>query len=432
MSRTDKKKTRTKKTPAAKRTGDYAAAAHTDGRPKTVPSRGPGEAPDKQEMWALVYDSVEDKWDQSKGFRKALVPRPYLDEATDPLDARAAILKLKYTGFCGSDAGIWFRTSFKRMIHESLKAENKTTRIIGHEVLGEIVDIGSVTAAHYGYHVGETVAAESHIVCGRCHQCLIGAYHVCTNENIIGITRDGGFAEYIKLPAEVLWRTDTSKIRPEVAAIQEPFGNAVHACTATDLRGKRLAVFGCGAIGQFTILIARALGASRIVGVEPNPHNAGLAKRLGADEVIQFKPEKNGWKADQDVVEAVREFSGSDGVDVCMEMAGYNSSVNNVFQSVRRGGDVVLFGLQSGDFTVQDFSRLIVKGITIRNVIGRRIFDTWEITKNLLEFRENQIQEKIYNDILNKGNGTIVNFRNFDPVDFEQRIKAHPKMLIEW
>jgi threonine 3-dehydrogenase len=259
---------------------------------------------------------------------------------------------------------------------------------------------------------------------------------VCTDERIIGISRDGGFAEYIKLPASVIWRTDVNKIRPEVAVVQEPFGNAVHACTAVDLRGKSVAIFGCGAIGQFTIMIAKALGASRVIGIEPNPINADLARKLGADDVVSFKvetgDERNGWKAYPEVVEQVVRFSGIDGVDVAMEMAGQNSSVNNALASVRRGGDVVLFGLKSGDFKIQDFQRNIVKGINIHSVIGRRLFETWELTKNLLEARENGIQDKIWNIMLNRGKDTIVDAEDFDPETFEKKIGKHPKLIIRW
>jgi len=385
-------------------------------------------------MWALVYDVEKDKWDKTRGFRKTQVAKPTID-AKNRRDANSVIVKLKYTGFCGSDAGIWFRSSFKAMIHNSLKSEHKTTRIIGHEVLGTVAEIGPNAAVNYGFKEGDLVAAESHIVCGRCHQCLIGQRHVCVNEKIIGISQDGGFAEYIKLPASVLWRTDASKIRPEVAVVQEPFGNAVHAATAVDLRGRSVAIFGCGAIGQFTIMIAKALGASCIIGIDPNPVNAELARKLGADEVIEFKiqPDKNnGWKSYPDIVEQVVKFSGIDGVDVAMEMAGYNSSVNNALMSVRRGGDVVLFGLKQGDFKVEDFQRTIVKGINIHSIIGRRLFETWVITKSLLESKENGIQDKIWNVMLNRGKDTITDIKDFEPAEFEKKIGTHPKLIIRW
>jgi len=422
--------------PAARHTRHPKPAARAK-HPKGAASVGKPRVPMPrlaEPMWALTLDVEKDRWDKSRGFRKIQVARPRLDPK-NPLDASAVILKVKYTGFCGSDAGIWFRTSFKAMIHDSLKAEGKTTRVIGHEVLGEVAEIGPVARAHYGLKEGDLCAAESHIVCGRCHQCLIGQRHVCTDERIIGISRDGGFAEYVKLPATVLWRTDPKKIRLEVAAIQEPFGNAVHASTAVDLRGKSVAMFGCGAIGQFTIMIAKALGASKIIGIDPNPVNAELAKKLGADEVVKFDihdDKRNGWKAYPEIVERVVKFSGIDGVDVAMEMAGYNSSVNNAIQSVRRGGDVVLFGLKSGDFMIQDFQRVIVKGINIQSVIGRRLFETWEITKNLLESRENGIQDRIWNVMLNKGKDTIVDIADFVPEEFEKKIGTHPKLIIRW
>jgi len=395
-------------------------------------NRSPKSAEVGEDMSAIVFDTKKDSWKNSKGLRKDRVPIPELNEKKFPIDAAQVVVKITYTGVCGSDAGIWFRTSFRDMIYNSLAAEGKTTRIIGHEILGEVVEMGSVSEARYGLKKGDIVSAESHIICGMCHQCLIGQTHVCVNEQILGISTDGGFAEYIKLPARVLWRTDPRKIRKEVGAIQEPFGNAVHACTAVDLRGKNVAIFGTGAIGQFAILIARALGAARVIGVEPEPHNAKLALELGADDVIEFTPRDNGWRANPEVVEALKDLVQADGVDVGMEMAGFNSSVNNVMQSVRRGGEVVLFGIRSGDFQIENFARMIVKGITIKNVIGRRIFETWEITKNLLEAKENKIQKKIWEVMLKKGKGTILDINKFDPVTFEKKITTHPKILIKW
>lgn len=420
----------------AARVGTGGAAVSAD--PVVRPKKGDGHdvAPrEAEEMWALTYDVQDDPWDKTTGFRKTRVPRPELDEDEDALDASRAIVRVMYTGVCGSDAGIWYRSSFKDMIHDSLEEEGKTTRVIGHEVFGQVVEVGSVAEARYGIKRGQMVSAESHVVCGKCHQCLIGQTHVCTDEKILGISMDGGFAEYIKLPARVLWKTDTRKIRREVAAIQEPFGNAVHACSAVDLRGKSLAVFGCGAIGQFVIMIARALGAAKIIGIEPSTRNAKLALELGADEVVRFDPVKRGpntWRANTEVVERVVEFSGIDGVEVAMEMAGYNSSVNNAFQSVRRGGDVVLFGIRGGDFQIENFSRLIVKGIKTSSVIGRRMFETWEMTKNLLETKENRIQSKIWNVMLKKGRGTIMDIKRFDPAIFEKKISTHPKILLRW
>lgn len=386
-------------------------------------------------MWALVYDKQMDDWDKSKGFRKMEVPKPRLDEISDPEDADNVLIKVIYAGFCGSDRGIWFRNSFKGAIFDSLKREKKNTRIIGHELIGEIVEVGTHARKHFGYKPKDIVSTESHIICGRCFQCRLGQTNVCADDIIIGISRDGCFAEYIKLPAKVLWATDKSRIPLKVAAIQEPFGNAVHCCTKVDLRGKTVAVFGCGTIGLFVILIARALGASRIIGIEPLEMHRKMAIELGADHVIALDThsQKNyPHQYDQAVVDAIREYTDGIGADVSLEMSGYNASLNNAIKSVRRGGDVVLFGLKSGESIIQDFDRMIVNGISMHSVIGRRIFETWFITRNLLEAKSNGIQDKILDVILNKGEGTIHHINDFSTEKFEAAITTHPKVLLQF
>lgn len=383
------------------------------------------------QMWALVYDKEKDVWEQSRGLRKVRVARPQLSEAGDACDSEMAIIKVLYSGFCGSDRGIWFRNAFKDLLHDSLQAEGRHQRIVGHELLGEVVQAGRIASERFGYRPGDIVTTESHLICGQCHQCLIGDTHVCSNEQIIGFSRDGCFAQYVKLPASALWRTDLQKIRPEVACVQEPFGNAVHACTKVDLRGKSLAVFGCGTIGLFALLVARAVGASRIIGIEPDARNADLARRLGVDELVQFTPGSDSWRSDPDVVEQVRAFGGN-GVDVAIEMAGHNCSVNNAVRSVRRGGDVVLFGIKSGDFTIENFSDIISNGISLSSLFGRQLFRTWFMTRNLLEAEHNGIQQKIYEVILNRGEGTVVPVEDFNVQDFERAILNHPKVLIKW
>ena len=181
--------------------------------------------------------------------------------------------------------------------------------------------MGSKVAKKYGYTVGQTVAAESHLTCGKCYQCQRGEKHVCTNEIIMGITIDGCFAEYIKLPAGVLWPTDTSLIRPEIACMQEPFGNGVHAATKVNLRDKTVAILGCGPIGLFTVLIARAYGAKMIIAVDPLEKNRNLAKQFGADETLSTEASKDEL-FDAKLVDQIKELTGGIGVDAALEMAG--------------------------------------------------------------------------------------------------------------
>jgi threonine 3-dehydrogenase len=386
-------------------------------------------------MQALVYDKASMPWDRTRGFARREMPRPELDEAARPTDADDVIVKVIFAGFCGSDRGIWHRTAFKGHIFESLKREDATVRIIGHEMVGEVVEVGSRAAVVHGLKPKDIVSTESHIVCGTCYQCRHGETHICARDQIIGISRDGCFAEYIKLPARVLWPTNPRRIKLKVAALQEPFGNAVHACTKVDIRGRTVAVFGCGTIGLFVIMVAKALGAARVIGVEPLARNREMARKLGVDELIELAPGKggkNGWRSDRDVVGAVRELCDGVGADVSIEMAGYNSSVNNAIQSTRRGGDVVLFGLKQGNFHLQAFDRLIVNGIDLHSVIGRRIFADWYITRNLLEDTGNGIQRKIMQVILGGGDEAVVHIEDFDPERFEGVMAAWPKPLIQF
>ncbi|UQA62337.1 zinc-binding dehydrogenase [Polyangium aurulentum] len=387
-----------------------------------------------ESMWALTYDREAQPWESTVGLRKTEVPRPRIDTGADYHDRSMVLIRPMMTGFCGSDRGIWFRTAFKDMIHNSLERDRKPVRTIGHELLGQIVDLGPDARQTYGFEVGDIVSTESHIICGVCYQCRVGDTHVCADDKIIGISEDGCFAEFVKLPARSLWRTDITKIRPEVAAIQEPFGNAVHACTKVNLRGKRVAIVGCGTIGLFAVAIARAMGATYVIGVEPMESHAEMARRLGADEVL--RPEKQSsekpYASDPSLTEKIRKLTDGVGVDVALEMSGFNSSVNNAIRAVRRGGDVILFGLKSGDAVIESFDRMIVDGVSLHSVVGRQIFETWHITRQLLESRDPNIHDLIWEVILNRGEGTMFDFRDYDQAAFQKAITTHPKVVIRY
>ncbi len=385
-------------------------------------------------MWALTFDRSREDWSGSTGLVKERVPRPRLVEPDTGYDRSSVIIKVRYAGFCGSDRGIWFRSSFGDMILGSLDEEGRDKRITGHELIGEIVEVGSRVGPKYGYQVGDVVSTESHIICGTCYQCQLGETHVCAKDKIIGISMDGCFAEYVKLPAKALWPTDLAKIRPEVAAIQEPFGNAVHACQVVDLSGKTVAILGTGTIGLFAVLIARALGASMVIGIEPDPENADKARRLGCDAVLTpSAPSPDApWRADAELQQQVLALTRGVGVDVAMEMAGHPSSLNNALKVARRGGHVILFGVRNGEATVQDFHRVVMNGLTLHGVVGRRIFHTWRITRRLLEARDNGIQDAVWRVILGEGEDTVVRIADWERDSFERRIRAHPKVLIQF
>ncbi len=391
-------------------------------------------------MKALVFDKKKTKWETSKGFEKVNVPKPILDEKKNPDDARYVILKVHYAGVCGTDRGIWNRQAFRDVILNSIdkQVENggNPYRIIGHEFFGEIIEKGSKVK---GFKIGDFVSPESHVVCNNCYQCKRGEKHVCTNEKILGISHDGGFAEYAKIPSHILWKTDTSKIRPEIAAMQEPFGNAVHAASKVNVKGKTVAVFGLGPIGMFLTLVVKGMGAKSIIGIEPNPVSIDMAKKLGIDYVVPLKKIVNGiqntaksYHHNKEVTDEIVKITKGVGVDVSFEMAGFNSSVNNCLYATRRGGEIILFGIKQGNFVFEDYNRLIVHGFTMHAVIGRQVWNTWKTTKNLFENSKNKIQEKMYNIILNGGRNTILSIDDYTKPKFEKMMQEHPKLLIQF
>ncbi|MBI4088219.1 zinc-binding dehydrogenase [Candidatus Kaiserbacteria bacterium] len=392
---------------------------------------------------ALTFDIEKDGWDKSRGFVMREVPMPVLDEKKNPEDALAVILKIRYAGVCGSDRGLWFRTAFKDLVHDSLKREGKTMRINGHEFVGEIVQMGSMVKRLYNdldeknpvkLEVGALASGDSHVTCGRCYQCRLGEGHVCMNEAILGISIDGIFAEYVKIPAKNLWAVDESRIRPEIASILDPFGNAVHASTRVDMRGQRVAIFGAGPVGLFSVLLARNFGAAKIIAIDVNPANLEMAKKLGAHEtvLIEKKTKQHDWEHDPEVVARIMELTYGKGVDISMEMAGPFSSVNNCIESTRRGGHVVLFGIKDGDITIPKFAAcVIVRGLTLHGIIGREIFRTWQIAQRVLSDKTNGVQDAIWKTILKEGKGTVLDFKNFTPESFEQAMNEHPKIIFK-
>jgi len=392
---------------------------------------------------ALTFDVEKDGWEKSRGFVLRDVPMPVLDEKNNPEDALSVILKIRYAGVCGTDRGLWYRQAFKELLHRSLKNEGKTLRILGHEFVGQIVERGSMVDRLYNdldeknpvkIEVGALASGDSHVTCGRCYQCRIGEAHVCLNEAILGISIDGIFAEYVKIPAKNLWAVDERRVRPEIASIYDPFGNAVHASTVVDMRGQRVAVFGCGPVGMFTILLAQRFGAAKIIAVDVNEANLKMAKELGAHETILIGKNKkeHDYDADSEVIDRIMELTYGKGVDISMEMAGPASSLNNCILAARRGGHVIAFGIKDGAMTIPNFSpNVVVRGLTIHGIIGREIFKTWQIAQRMLSDKANGIQDAIWNVILKKGEGTILPMANFTPDSFEKSMNAHPKILFK-
>src|SRR3990167_7668298 len=380
---------------------------------------------DTSTIFGLTFDTKADGWDRSQGFIKREVAMPQLDEAAQAEDALSVLLEIQYAGMCGTDRGIWQRQVFKELIHSSLAAEGKTQRILGHEFVGKVVKAGSLVGTLYGLREGDAVSGDSHVTCGRCFQCRVGEEEVCQDQKILGISTDGIFARYVKVPAKNLWAVDFARVRPEIAAMLDPFGNAVHACSKVDLRGKRVAILGCGPIGMFAVLLARAFGAVKVIAVDVLDANLAMARELGAHVTVKLDGGAAAVGAGSAAVPAdpklraeIMKLTYNKGVDVAFEMAGPNASVVNAIEVTRSGGHVILFGLKDGDFALPAFKSIVVRGLTLHGIIGRQLFQTWQTSQRMLSDPTNGIQDKIWRIMLNEGHDTIVPFADYEPASF--------------
>ncbi len=277
------------------------------------------------------------------------------------------LVYVEAASICGTDLHIWNWDPWSQR-------RIKPPLILGHEFCGTIVEVGD-RVRQAG--IGDYVSAESHVTCGLCYQCRTGQAHMCPKTKILGVDRNGAFANYVVVPEKVIWQNDRSKMPPEIATLQEPFGNAVFATMNQDLSGRSVAVLGCGPIGLFTIGISQAVGAKAIFASDIHPHRIELASVMGATKVFNAQ--------EGEVVERIVEANGGYGVDVVLEMSGAASAITTAFRVVRNGGDVVLFGIPPKPVEIDVAENMIFKNLTVRALNGRRIFDTWYKTRWLLE-----------------------------------------------
>lgn len=243
--------------------------------------------------------------------------------------------------------------------------------IFGHEMAGVVVGLGS-GANRIG--LGETVAAETHLVDWTCYQCRTGRSHVCRALRILGVHAPGTFAQYTVIPETNAWVYEG--LSAEIAALQEPLGNAVHACFVEEIAGQTVAVLGCGPIGLMSVAVARMAGARRIFATDINEERLEMAQRMGADLVLDAR---------DDVVERLRAETDGNGVDVVLEMSGAEPALHQGLAAVTNGGRVSLLGTHSLPVTLDLSQEVIFKGIRVYGITGRRMFETWYRTTALLE-----------------------------------------------
>jgi len=272
------------------------------------------------------------------------------------------LIKVHAAGVCGTDLHIWEWDAWA-------SARLKPPVVIGHEFAGEIASLGAEAAAEGLLATGDKVTAEGHIVCGHCLQCRTGHAHLCSRTRIIGVDRDGAFADYIVMPASNVMKLDG--IPMDVGAIMDPTGNAVHTVLeGGDVPGSTVFVLGCGPIGCFACGVAKAAGASLVIASDFNDMRLSLAAKMGADVILN--PGRD------DVLARIRELTGGDGVDLVCEMSGHPDGHSQAFAAARLGGRVNLLGTPSRTTEV-DFARdVIFKGLTLYGVTGRKMYTTWQ------------------------------------------------------
>ncbi|MBX6341069.1 MAG: L-threonine 3-dehydrogenase [Thermomicrobiaceae bacterium] len=279
---------------------------------------------------------------------------------------RDVLIRVKAASMCGTDLHIY------RWDPWAAEHFGPTPMVFGHEYCGEVVEVGRDVSR---VRVGDFVSGETHIACGRCHLCRTGQQHLCLNMELVGVTRPGCFAEYICIPEENAWVNDPD-LPVEIAAIQEPFGNAVHTALSGDLTARSTLVMGCGPIGLFAVGIARAAGAAPIFAVDVNDYRLELALTMGATRVVNGRRE--------DPVRAILDETRGEGVDVALEMSGAPVGIKQAFQALRTGGRISMLGLPAEPFPF-DFSDLIVfKGAVVHGIYGRKMYETWYRTRTLL------------------------------------------------
>src|SRR5438477_5708614 len=236
---------------------------------------------------------------------------------------------------------------------------------LGHEFCGVVERVGGEVDAVRG---GDFVSAEMHVNCGHCYQCRVGEAHICANVKIIGIDQDGAFAEFVKIPAANIVKLDAA-IPERYAAILDPLGNAVHTVLAGPIAGRTALDTGCGPIGLMAIAVAKACGSSMVFATETNEHRRAMAKKMGADVVLN--------PAAEDAVARILADTGKTGGDVLLEMSGNPTAIQQGFKALRAGGRASLLGIPTENVPLDLVNDVIFKGATVQGIYGRRMYETW-------------------------------------------------------
>jgi len=302
---------------------------------------------------------------------KALVkarPEPGLEMTEVPAPEPGpddVLIRVRKSAICGTDLHIWnWDVWAARTVPVPL--------VVGHEYVGTVAEVG----AHVrGIQPGQRVTSEGHIVCGRCRNCRAGREHLCRETLGVGVNRPGSFAEYVCVPAHNVYPVPEG-LPDEIAAILDPYGNAVHTALSFDLVGEDVLITGAGPIGLMAIALARRAGARHVVVTDVNPDRLRLAERMGASRAVNA--------ASTDLREVMGELGMSEGFDVGFEMSGAEAAMQQMLAAMNHGGKIAMLGIPPGEMAI-DWNQVIFKGLVIKGIYGREMFETWYKGLALLE-----------------------------------------------
>ena len=302
---------------------------------------------------------------------KALVKRNsaqglWLEDVPEPeIGINDVLIKIDRTAICGTDMHIYNWDSWAQ-------ATIPVPMVVGHEFVGEIVDVGS-NVNDFG--TGQIVSGEGHVVCGRCRNCMAGRRHLCAQTSGVGVDRPGAFAEYLALPMSNVWEHRPG-IDLDVAALFDPLGNAVHTALQYDLLAEDVLITGAGPIGAMAAAVCKYAGAKNIVITDINPRRLALAKQLGATRTVDIRTEN--------LADVQGQLGMSEGFDVGLEMSGNPSGFRDLLANMCHGGKVAIMGIP-GEETAIDWSKVIFNMLTLKGIYGREMYETWYKMSSMIE-----------------------------------------------
>jgi len=302
---------------------------------------------------------------------KALVkskaePGLWMQDVPDPeVRINDVLIKVDRAGICGTDLHIYHWD-------EWAQGEVPVPLVIGHEFVGEIVELGSSVQ---DFKLGDVVSGEGHLVCGHCRNCMAGRRHLCAETRGVGVNRTGAFAEFIALPQTNVWYHDQSLDR-DVMALFDPFGNAAHTALSFDTLGEDVLITGAGPIGIMAAAICRHAGARHVVITDHNAFRLQLAARMGATRTVNVTREN--------LAEVQRELGMQEGFDVGLEMSGHPNAFRDLLSNMCHGGKIALLGIPGKDIAI-DWNTVIFNGLTIKGIYGREMYETWYQMTSMLQ-----------------------------------------------